>query len=74
MGRIRKFFREKFTVVRARLAITNIKGLIRMHKNYIKDIDDEIIKLKIKRMNHVSWGSIYQTMLSDLRKELNNES
>jgi len=70
MGRIRHFFREKFTVLRAKTAIGNIRSLINTHRNRILKIDIEVGDLTFEKMEHQDSIKIYNKMLTDLRMEL----
>ena len=68
--KLRDFFRKKFNILRARISIAGIKGLIHSYQHKTKRINREIRRLKEKNSKYRGQVLIYKEMLEELREEL----
>ena len=70
IGYIGYFFKKVLLLKRAKFAIIEIKGLIRIHQNKSENLKTQISVLYSKKKKHQALVKKYERMIDELRKEL----
>jgi len=72
LEKIRNFFRKKFNIVRAKTAIAGIKSLIHIYDKQERRLNVEMSNLYDQTLHCKEMKKKYNSMLEDLKEELNN--
>ena len=68
--KIGSFFKRIFLIKRAKFAIMEIKGLIKIHEKAVSKLLLNISILHNKKKKHQALAKKYQKMIEEIRKEL----
>ena len=70
IGSVGNFFKKILLLKRAKFAIIEIKGLIRIHQNKAEKLKSQISVLHYKKKKHQALAKKYEKMIDEIKKEL----
>ena len=67
---VRNFFRKILLLKRAKFAIIEIKGLVKIHQNKAEKLKSQISVLHYKKKKHQALAKKYEKIIEEIKKEL----
>lgn len=67
---IGNFFKKILLLKRAKFAIIEIKGLVKIHQNKAEKLKSQINVLHYKKKKHQALAKKYEKMIEEIKKEL----